>query len=60
MKRKISIMMLLIMMMFSLTACTQRCENGCGEKADSECWADMCDDCCQYWSGINGCRADHR
>ncbi len=54
------LMALLIVVVISLTAGTQKCANGCGEKADPKCWAEMCDDCCQYWSGINGCRTDHR
>lgn len=29
--------------------------NGCGEMADSKCMAEMCDDCCDYYMGLNGC-----
>ncbi len=35
------------------------CSNGCGEPADPNCMAGMCDDCCDYWLGINGCYRGH-
>lgn len=35
------------------------CANGCGNSADPECMAEMCDNCCDYWMGLNGCYAKH-
>lgn len=60
--KKIKILLCVIMissMVLSLTACGKECANGCGEKANPECMADMCDKCCAYWMGLNGCYADH-
>lgn len=46
-------------LILSPTACGKECANGCGESANSECMAEMCDRCCAYWMGLNGCYADH-
>lgn len=46
-------------MMLSLTACGKDCANGCGKKADPDCMAGMCDSCCDYWMGLNGCYKEH-
>lgn len=59
-KRKRLLCVLLIScMVLSLTACGKKCENGCGQPASSKCMAGMCDNCCQYWMGLNGCYAEH-
>lgn len=57
--KKIAMILITVCMLFSLTACGKKCENGCGEAADPECWADMCVDCCDWYWGLNGCRANH-
>lgn len=36
------------------TGCGKSCVNGCGEPADPNCMADMCDKCCVHWTGLNG------
>ena len=57
--KKVAVILVVICMVFSLTACGKKCANGCGEAADPECWADMCDDCCDFYCGLNGCRENH-
>lgn len=46
-------------MVLSLTACGKECANGCGKSANSDCMAEMCDSCCAYWMGLNGCYSGH-
>lgn len=41
------------------TGCGKKCTNGCGEKANPKCMAEMCDSCCDYWMGLNGCYESH-
>lgn len=45
--------------LLSLTGCAKECVTDCGNKADSQCSAEMCDTCCSYWHGLNGCFKDH-
>lgn len=59
MKYRFTLALVLICMMFSLVACGKKCENGCGKTANPKCMADMCDDCCDYWMGLNGCYSQH-
>lgn len=57
--KKFALILVVICMMLSLTACGKKCANGCGNAADPECMAEMCDDCCDYWMGLNGCYKKH-
>ncbi len=58
--KKLAIVLLVIAMLVSMTACGQKkCANGCGKTADPNCMAEMCDKCCTYWSGLNGCYKNH-
>ena len=57
--KKFTLILVVICMMLALTACGKKCANGCGSAADPQCMADMCDNCCNYWCGINGCYKDH-
>lgn len=62
MSRKIKMIIclfLILCMAMSVTACSKKCENGCGQVANPDCMAGMCDDCCAYWMGLNGCYRDH-
>ena len=56
MKKKISVVILGVVMMMSLCACSKECGAGCGEKASPDCSAGMCDSCCNWYAGFNGCR----
>ena len=56
MKKKISVVILGVVMMMSLCACSKECGAGCGEKASPDCSAGMCDSCCSWYAGLNGCR----
>ncbi len=58
--KKVVIALLLMSVVLSFTGCGKKCENGCGEAADPECMANMCDKCCIHWVGLNGCYADHK
>ena len=53
------LMIIAIICILMLTGCGKKCENGCGNAADPDCMADMCDDCCDYYMGLNGCYAKH-
>lgn len=57
--KKAFMIILAVIITMSLTACGKECANGCGEKPDQQCMAEMCDKCCNYWMGINGCYKDH-
>lgn len=57
--RKAVLLLITITMLLSLTGCGKKCENGCGNAADSNCMAGMCDSCCEYWMGLNGCYKNH-
>ena len=57
--KRIVVLLVVIGMIFCMSACAKKCANGCGNPANPECWADMCDYCCAYWRGLNGCRANH-
>ncbi len=59
MVKKLSIIFVVITLLLTFTGCEKECANGCGEAADPECYAEMCDDCCDYWFIINGCRGNH-
>lgn len=59
MKIKKLLLVLTILCMLMLNGCGKKCENGCGNSADPDCMAGMCDDCCDYYMGLNGCRANH-
>ena len=56
MKKKISIVLLCVFVMVFMSACAKECRGGCGRKASPDCGAGMCDDCCDYYDGLNGCR----
>ena len=56
---KKTILIIMICTMLVLAGCTKQCENGCGNPADSQCMADMCDKCCDYYMGLNGCYRSH-
>lgn len=57
--KKILVFLMAFCLMLCLAACGKKCENGCGNAADSQCMADMCDNCCEYWMGLNGCYKNH-
>lgn len=57
--KKCALFLVIIIMLLPLTACSKKCANGCGNAADSQCMADMCDQCCAYWAGLNGCYKSH-
>lgn len=59
MRKKLALILAVLCLMMSLTACGAKCENGCGNAADKDCMADMCDKCCDYYMGLNGCYANH-
>lgn len=54
--KKFAVLLIAVAMIFCMTACSKKCANGCGRPANPNCLAGMCDTCCVYWSGINGCR----
>ena len=56
---KLALILITICTLFSLTACSKKCENGCNNSADPDCMADMCDRCCNYYMGLNGCYTNH-
>ncbi|MFR9146935.1 MAG: hypothetical protein ACLVJ4_09920 [Mediterraneibacter sp.] len=56
MKKKISVVILGVVMMMCLCACSKECSAGCGEKASPDCSAGMCDSCCSWYAGFNGCK----
>lgn len=57
--KRIVLMLVVLCMLLSLTGCGKKCANGCGKAADSDCMAEMCDECCDYWMGLNGCYRNH-
>ena len=57
--KKFTLILVIFCMLFVLTGCGKDCVLECGSKADSKCAADMCDDCCDYFQGLNGCFKDH-
>ena len=57
--KKLTLIFVVLSMLFTQTACGRKCENGCGNTANSACMADMCDRCCDYYMGLNGCYARH-
>lgn len=57
--KKFALILVIICMMLSLVACGKKCTNGCGNAADPQCMAGMCDRCCDYWMGLNGCYKSH-
>lgn len=57
--RKFVLILIVMCIMLSLTACSKKCANGCGKEADPKCMAEMCDECCEYWMGLNGCYSEH-
>lgn len=57
--KKIVLLFLTACLLLTLAACGRKCENGCGNAADPDCMADMCDKCCDYFMGLNGCYASH-
>lgn len=61
-KKTISMILIVItiLAMLTMSSCGKaKCKNGCGNPADPDCMAGMCDDCCAYWCGLNGCYANH-
>ncbi len=57
--RKFILALLIVCIMLAFAGCSTKCENGCGKAADPNCMADMCDKCCDYWMGLNGCYKSH-
>lgn len=57
--KKIALHFVVMCMLLSFTACSKKCTNGCGNVADTDCMAEMCDNCCEYWMGLNGCYTNH-
>ena len=57
--KKIALILVAVCMVLSMTACGKKCANGCGNTANSQCMASMCDRCCDYWMGLNGCYYRH-
>lgn len=57
--KRLVLVLVFICTLLSLTACSKKCANGCGNAADPECMAGMCDKCCDYYMGLNGCYAKH-
>ena len=57
--KKLALILVCFCTLLALTACGKKCENGCGKNADPECMADMCDACCDYYMGLNGCYSRH-
>lgn len=58
-RKKIVFIGIVLCLLVSLVACGKKCANGCGNAADSKCMAEMCDACCDYYMGLNGCYAKH-
>lgn len=56
---KLALLLVIGSLLLSLAGCAKECANGCGDKADPDCMAEMCDRCCDYWCGINGCYVNH-
>lgn len=56
---RIPLLLAAICMLLALVGCGKNCANNCDEKADPDCMAEMCDACCAYWMGLNGCYAEH-
>ncbi len=57
--KKLGLILVLLCVMLSLAACSKECKNGCGKAANPDCMADMCDRCCDYFMGLNGCYSSH-
>ena len=57
--KKIALMLVLAALLVMLSACGKKCANGCGRAANPDCMAGMCDQCCDYWMGLNGCSRNH-
>ena len=57
--KKLALIRIVICMMLFLSACATKCANGCKKEANPQCMADMCDECCEYWMGLNGCYNEH-
>lgn len=55
MKKRIFVAVMCVFMILSACACSKDCKAGCGEKANPKCSAGMCDSCCSYYDGLNGC-----
>lgn len=45
-----------MLVIMELGGCAKKCSAGCGENANPNCSAGMCDNCCAWYSGSNGCR----
>lgn len=58
-KCRIVVVLVVISLLLSLVGCGAKCKNGCGSAADPSCMAGMCDNCCDYWCGLNGCYKNH-
>lgn len=59
MKKKLALIFAAFALVSALSGCSKTCENGCRKAADPNCMADMCDKCCDYYMGLNGCYANH-
>lgn len=57
---KIAVIIALVFSLVAVAGCSAKeCALNCGNKADSRCEAEMCDDCCDFWAGFNGCDGNH-
>ncbi len=57
--KRFALIFVVFCLALSLAACSKKCSNGCGNAANSQCLAGMCDKCCDYWAGLNGCYKGH-
>ena len=57
--KKVVLIIAVLCVLLSFTGCGKKCATGCGNSADPKCAAEMCDSCCDYYAGLNGCRASH-
>lgn len=55
-KIRLGCILVIAFVMVVLCGCSKDCKAGCGRKASPDCSADMCDSCCAYYQGFNGCR----
>lgn len=55
MKKSFLIVFTMLVIM-ALCGCSKKCGAGCGENANPDCSAGMCDSCCAWYGGLNGCR----
>lgn len=57
--RKLVVILTILGFLLVLSGCGKKCVTKCGESADTKCAAQMCDRCCGYYKGLNGCFVNH-